>query len=64
MACYANTELYGIMSAVSAVMAGCKEDPGFYPNNKPAGAGFCLFSQMQFVSKIILTKYDIVQTTQ
>ena len=50
MACYANQELYDIMTTASDTMAACHDNPGQYPNGKTAGPAFCLFDQLGFVS--------------
>ena len=50
MACYANKELYGIMTTASAAVSACADNPGKYPNGKTAGASFCMFDSMGFVS--------------
>ena len=43
MACYANKELYSIMTTVSITISACAENLGKYPNGKTARASFCLF---------------------
>merc|ERR1712186_251533 len=48
MACYANKELYGIMTTASAAVSACADNPGKYPNGKTAGASFCMFDNMGF----------------
>merc|ERR1712184_65379 len=48
MACYANKELYGIMTTASAAVSTCADNPGKYPNGKTAGASFCMFDSMGF----------------
>merc|ERR1712203_722287 len=48
MACYANKELYGIMTTASAAVSACADNPGKYPNGKTAGASFCMFDSMGF----------------
>ena len=50
MACYANQELYDIMTTASDTMTACHDNPGQYPNGKTAGPAFCLFDQLGFVS--------------
>ena len=50
MACYANKELHGIMTTASATISACAENSGKYPNGKTAGATFCMFDNMGFVS--------------
>ena len=50
MACYANQELFDIMTSASDTMTACHDNPGQYPNGKTAGPAFCLFDQLGFVS--------------
>ena len=50
MASYANKELYSIMTTASTTISACAENPGKYPNGKTAGASFCMFDNMGFVS--------------
>ena len=54
MACYANKELYGIMTTASAAVSACADNPGKYPNGKTAGASFCMFDSLGFVSLLSL----------
>ena len=50
MACYANKELHDIMTTASAAVSACANNPGQYPNGKTAGASFCMFDSLGFVS--------------
>ena len=50
MTCYANKELYSIMTTVSITISACAENLGKYPNGKTARASFCLFDNTGFVS--------------
>ena len=50
MASYANKELHDIMTTASAAVSACADNPGQYPNGKTAGASFCMFDSLGFVS--------------
>ena len=63
MACYANKELYNIMTTASTTISACSENPGKYPNGKTAGASFCMFDNMGFVSFLEATFEFLISIT-